>query len=76
MQGNNQTRTHLFLVFVLSFWGAALCSLQAVPVTFHYQGHIIVSGEAYEGMGYFKFALQQCEKRDMETTVRGPFKGA
>jgi hypothetical protein len=31
--------------------------LNAVPLTFQYQGHIIVDGVAFEGTGSFKFAL-------------------
>lgn len=31
--------------------------LEAVPLTFQYQGHVIVSGVAFEGTGQFKFAL-------------------
>ena len=29
----------------------------AVPVTFHYQGHILVNGEAIDGEGNFKFSI-------------------
>ena len=35
----------------------ALLSLQAVPLSFQYQGHLTVDGVAPDGEGYFKFAL-------------------
>lgn len=42
----------LFAWIVLS--SASLC---AVPLTLQYQGHIIIDGLAFEGLGAFKFAL-------------------
>lgn len=29
----------------------------SIPVTFHFQGHLLVDGAAFEGTAYFKFAL-------------------
>jgi N-acetylneuraminic acid mutarotase len=44
----------LFAVFIAK---VSLVSLNAVPMVFHYQGHIIESGRAVEGDAEFKFAF-------------------
>ena len=69
MQGKNKTRTDLFLVAILSFLSSATSSLFAVPMTLQYQGHIIVDGEAFEGAGFFKFALVKHASTNGETVV-------
>jgi hypothetical protein len=47
----------------------APAKLLAVPVTFQYQGHILVDGEAYQGVGFFKFSLLKNVGANGEATV-------
>ena len=52
----------------------------AVPITFQYQGHIVVDGFAFEGIGSFKFALLDENGATLwsndETSVDGSEPGA
>lgn len=52
------SRRHCYQ-FLLAICLAAvgLASLEAVPLTLHYQGHIVAGGTAFDGTGKLKFAL-------------------
>lgn len=55
----NRHKPHTYWLSRLVFLAVISVSLAAfaVPITFQYQGHIVVDGVAFEGTGLFKFAL-------------------
>ena len=73
-----RTAVMVLSVLLLSWWGHQ--QLAAVPLTFQFQGHIVVDGSAFEGDASFKFALLDDTGASLwsndETSVDGSEPGA